>query len=190
MLSSFCDFLSSIGPAVPLDDFENPSFTLPCEPKESHVTPKDILTIGGKIIGYRHVSSEEHAQYEAINCIRDGCALNISFCDTPSFKHQPAIFFNLDQKIRKGEECSDLIKKYETALTSFIGLSIEMDITDVNYTYRSAIYTVARTRFMLIARDTPFCTDADDSCYGGLGRFPNGGTPPEKVILLNRINKQ
>ncbi len=168
-------------------------FSFPPELKDSHFTKDDILRIGDKLVGYRHVSTEEHAQRDATYGLKSSCSLNISFCESET-RPEIAQFTYLNKKIEREENCGDLIKKYEDAITHFISNSIEMDIwRDVegdDATVRNVINTITKTRFMLIATTWYCSADTSFSCYGGLGRFSKESTCSREVTLLNRIKRE
>ncbi len=160
---------------------------MPGDLKDSHVTREDILKIGGALIGYRHVSTAEQAQQEAETGVKNGCALNISFCWSEVEKDQ-AKFANLDERIVSGENCDALIKDYEKAITGFIEQSIGMDFDQTPETYKEALDSLDCTRFMII---NPWHISARDaSFYMGLGRFPKAPILPKDVILLRPIKKE
>lgn len=157
---------------------------LPPEPADSHVTRDDILAIGPKLIGYRHVSTEEHAQNDATNGIPDGCALNLSFCNCES-EYDTAKFKDLDVRVGRGEDCAALIGEYEQAITEFIAISVGMDLRD-EATYNDLLATLSSTRFMLI--QPRGSSSADVTGYGGLGRWPKSFIPADHVTLLPRLS--
>lgn len=162
--------------------------SLPIEPSDSHVTAEDVNRIGRLLIGYRHVSTEDYAQENAQKGIPDGCALNISFCDTESPRWDTATFKDLDKRVKSGENCSDLIRKYEKAITEFIVNSIFMDFDSDPKTVGEFLTSLDKTRFMIIK--TRFYSASDVTSYGGLGRFAKARVKPKHIILLRRLQKE
>jgi|694.fasta_scaffold06861_17 hypothetical protein len=167
------------------------AISLPEEPADSHVTREDILKIGRMMIGYRHVSTEELAQSNKQEGIPDGCALNLSFCDTESpfeMDKKAAIFKDLDLRITEGENCDKLIHKYEKAITRFITNSIAMDFICTPTTYGDFFQSLENTRFMLIK--TRLFNSSDVTSYKGLGRLSKARIKPKHIILLRRISRE
>lgn len=160
---------------------------MPPEPPDSHFTPDDILRIGPTLIGYRHVSTEEHAQDNAQNGFRHGCSLNLSFCKSESQRDQ-AKFKDLDLRLQRGEDCHALIKEYEVAITDFIRGSIYMDHEGPTLTYGDFFATLDKTRFMIVK--TGWLNAADVDGYGGLGRLPKENVGPQNITLLRRVGKR
>ena len=159
---------------------------LPPEPANSHISSDDVIRIGRSLIGYRHVSSEDLAQENATKGIPDGCSLNISFCRGE--RDNKALFKDLYLKIKRGEDCGELIKQYETAITDFILSSIGMDFEHPPATYREFLSSIDRTRFMLVRTGWPWAADVRN--YGRLGRFPKENISPEGIFLLRRITRE
>lgn len=152
----------------------------------SHFTAEDIVHIGGAKLGYRHVSTEEHAQSDAMDGIDYGCALNISFGPS-EHRDEEELFKDLDKRVTNGEDCNELIKKYNDAITEFIMNAMSMDLrtreASEGFTYLDFISTIDTTRFML-TKPRYMATDMPN--YWGLGRFPKETILSQNVHLLRR----
>ncbi len=164
-----------------------PSSTAPPSPPESHFTPGDIVKIGGTLIGLRHVSSEEHAAREAAFGMVNGCSLNISFCEGSGF--QSSKFHNLHQKIERGEDCTELVAQYESAITNFIIDSLEMDLEEVTFS-TDMLSCLEKARFLIVKTTHYFASDTHYASYGGLGRFPKETLPKDDIVRLRTLNKE
>lgn len=167
---------------------------LPPEPADSHVAIQDVIRIGNAMLGYRHVSTEEHAQANAREGINQGCSLNLSFCHCDNFDN--AIFQGLHVRVLNGENCAELIKSYELAITSFIINSIGMDAWDFlgrdPSTFDELFQTLDQSRFMITRTRWHASTDIGPQRdgYGGLGRLAKENLPQGRITLLRRIQRE
>jgi hypothetical protein len=163
--------------------------SFPAEPPDSHVTKEDVLRIGSALMGYRHVSSEEHAQDNARNGFCFGCSLNISFCDSEQRDDRiHSRFKDLHLRVSNGEKCEGVIESYEQGITAFIERCIVMDSGE--QTYGAILRTLDTTRFMVVGTNHSTARDIYHSNYGNLGRFPAEDVPANRITLLRRIRKE
>ena len=151
-------------------------------PADSHFGPEDILRIGNRCLGLKPTPLLERLTRHA---------LNISFCNNEIvMESKKAIFAELDKKTRSGEDCTDLIKAYELAVTEYIQDSIAMHVTIIfPGTYASLLDRIATLQFQIIAPSYIACKDPSNKSYRGLGRFPSKFIPDEPATVLNPILK-
>ena len=164
-----------------------PSTTAPTAPPESHFTPSDIVKIGNTLVGLRHVSSEDHAAFEAARGMRDGSSLNISFCGSDGFKSP--MFHNLHERVERGEDCTELLAHYERAITNFIIDSLEMDLSDVSSS-TDLLACLDKARFLIVKTNQYGATDTSYESYGGLGRFRKESVEKDDIVRLRTLSKE
>ena len=157
----------------------------------SHFIVSDIQTIGNRILGLRHVSSPEHAQYESTNGMLNGCSLNLSFNECEhKMDDCEKDFIDLHTKIefQDPQEIQRRITKYEDAINNFVEQSIHMDLQNpcqpvVGMKIGTFLETINKVRFLVI-HYPPYEQPTDCCSYGGLGRIPKTYVQAENISPL------
>lgn len=166
--------------------FEIYKFSLYCclvvrrsKPCKDHFCNLDIIKIGNRILGLRHLSSADRADHEAKHGMIQGCSLNISFGETERGNQNP--YHQLHTKAE--HEIKDLLFAYEFGIETFIKNSLNED-TNYSFKTRDLIETIGKTHFLVLEYKLGTLI-ADSHAWGnGHGRFPKMNVAAEKISVL------
>ncbi|KPK32825.1 MAG: hypothetical protein AMS24_03060 [Chlamydiae bacterium SM23_39] len=165
--------------------------------EDFHFCVEDINRIGQKSLGLRHVSSFKNACYEAINGMKDGCSLNISFkkSEGPYNKNR---FEDLHKKSK--EEIKEQLPEYEKGIINFITNSMKMDLNKkikrLDYPSSDRLNEVIdiiknilkKTHFLLLNYKTRAVVTDTGLWSNGLGRVPKRSLEGKNITMLNIPN--
>ena len=160
-------------------------------PQDCHFRIADIMAIGKKRLGLRHVSSHKDANVEKERGMRDGCSLNISFCKADTGGYGQANKYE-DLHMKTDEEIAKELPRYEKAIDGFISDSImQFDLNapeDGGATLQHLLDSAKKTAFMVL-KYSKWNRPCDSNSWGeGLGRFPKCSLQGTDITVLKALD--